>query len=465
MTTFDDLPRCAVNLIKRCARTRRIPGTNRFAQVCRSWRDADGDDQEQLQLLLALEGLPPDTVMFTSQWLAQHGACVTSLHITYDPSTAPLFQQLPLSTAPLAGLARLEVDGPDSLLALAPALPQLVALTHLKASISLVCAEDSDRGATALFSVNGAALQSVPSLEQLCPGLRSVHMTLELPVRAWLPQMVDTRLSQLFPSSLDQLHLTGKSSLASMIMPCASLARLTSLRRLTLDGMSVQDPDLLLQLPALEDLELHYCCWAEGVTSPTLQGWAVEVLHSAPQHMTKIAGLQLSGHGVEDALPELLVAAPRLCKVYMTLSRDEDAARVQQLGALSGLRQLDLFLNSPPMGHPLEAATGLSFLPSFQQLTYLHVAAPAAVVPRSTWAGLLPRLPQLRVLAVGEVLLEGLAPEVTQLSQLQCLYVRCSRRGCELGAGYRWHTDDTPPAVAGSVQQFEGRAVLAMGLA
>jgi hypothetical protein len=178
MTSVGDLPPAAVRLITRAARTRIIPGTNRFARVCRSWRDAglSSDGQEQLQLLLALEGLPADTVAFTSEWMEQHGECVTSLDITYDLKAAGLFQQLPLSTAPLAHLARLELLGPNSLVALVPALPQLMALTHLRAGIALVPMGSSTQSwSPGVFSVKdagGAALPAaaVPRAQEPAPG-------------------------------------------------------------------------------------------------------------------------------------------------------------------------------------------------------------------------------------------------------------------------------------------------------
>jgi hypothetical protein len=56
---------------------------------------------------MACRQLPLDAV--SSWWLAEHWQCVTALNIHYHRDTAPLLQQLPLSTAPLVGLARLEV--------------------------------------------------------------------------------------------------------------------------------------------------------------------------------------------------------------------------------------------------------------------------------------------------------------------------------------------------------------------
>jgi hypothetical protein len=91
---------------------------------------------------------------------------VNVLHITYNPNMVPLLQQLPLSTAPLAGLARLEVEGPDSLVTLAPVLPQLVALTHMRASIDVMQQPGSSH---LVFSSMGVPLEVAPAYSSCAP--------------------------------------------------------------------------------------------------------------------------------------------------------------------------------------------------------------------------------------------------------------------------------------------------------
>jgi hypothetical protein len=421
MTTIDDLPAPAVRLITRYARTRRIPGTNRFAQLCRSWRDAalDSDALEQLQLLLALEGLPADTVTTTSSWLAQHGGCVASLHITYNSGTVALFQQLPLSSAPLVNLARLEVDGPDSLVALAPALPQLVALTHLRASVALMRVEGSAPGdKQGMFSIRGVPLEDPPSLQQLCPGLKSLHLATRCG-KLW----VEAPVAQLLPHLLEQLNVNGSSG---AVVHSAALTPFTSLRSFTLYGGELVDPDLLLAMPGLEEVNL---CQADirGGPQSFIADWLASGLCTAPEHLTKLTGLRI----VPDPVipPSLLTALRGLRELDATLCWPGASACVQQLSGLSCLGHLSL-------GIAGETEGALSALSSVQQLTCLCVSTLGGGVSRSTWAALLPNLTQLRVLGVTkQLLLEGgLAAEVACLTQLQCLYVEDPAAGWDPAA-------------------------------
>jgi hypothetical protein len=419
MTTFDDLPAAAVRLITRAARTRRISGTNRFARICRTWRDAglNNEDQEQLQLLLPLEGLPADSLTSTSEWLSQHGVCVTSLHITYEPETAPLFQQLPLSSAPLVGLARLEVDGPDSLVALAPALPQLVALTHLRAYIGVALPESSLPGSMqGVFSAQGEPLEDVPSLQQLCPGLKSLKLALNNHKRRL--QHVVAPVEELLPDGLEQLHIHRCSTSFDITLPCAALTSLTSLRCLTLDRVNILDPDLLLTMPGLEELQLLLLTGRVQEHSFP-DDWLAAGACTTPQHLTKLTGMSLT-YNIE-ALAPVLAGATHLCKLELLLVDPGAAAWVQQLAVLTGLRQLTLHLAA----RDGDAAAALLTLSSLKQLTCLRLGVCPSKVASSTWAEVLPHLTQLRVLGVteGQLLGGGLSEEVAKLPQLQCLYV------------------------------------------
>jgi hypothetical protein len=422
MTTIDDLPASAVRLITRFARTRRIPGTNRFARVCRSWRGAaiDSADAEQVQLLLALEGLSPDTVTTTRQWLAQHGACVTSLDITYDPETSPLFEQLPLATAPLVGLARLEVDGPDSLVALAPALPQLVALTHLRASIGVVCMDDGPQTeAQGVFAAEGAPLEDPPCLQQLCPGLKSLHLDISCEYTEGL-RWVEAPMEELLPDHLEQLHMHGTPQF--VMVPCAALAPFTLLRRLTLKSMCVGDPDELLAMPGLAEVDMLGTRCYVGGSSQMSATWLREGRCTAKQHLAKLTYMRImyQQHGPPSAAPSLATLSG-LRKLEVCSLGPGAAACVHQLSSLSRLQSLSLDFYATAAS---DAAAVLSAVSSVQQLTPLFVYTSSISVPRSTWAALLPHLPQLRVLGVSKQLLEGgLADEVHLLTQLQCLYV------------------------------------------
>jgi hypothetical protein len=434
MTTLDDLPAAALRLITRFARTRSIPGTNRFAQISRSWHEAGlySDNQEQLQLQLALEGLPADTVTSTTSWISQHGACVTSLNITYNRDTAPLFQQLPLSTAPLVGLVRLEVDGPDSLVALAPVLPQLVALTHLRASIGLVRKDHSyEPVAQGVFSACRSPLQEVPCLRQLCPGLKSLHLDIGLWHRQFIKQRLEVPMEQLLlPTGMEQLHISAH---IWVVLPCVALTSLTPLRRLTLaSGVTLLDPDLLLTMPGLEEVDLCGPACCVGGQSYYVDQWVTSGVCTAPQHLNKLAGFYLAQmDGTPEALSTWLpiYELPNLRKLDVGVVMPGATNWLHQLSGFASLRQLSLHL-----AFDTSDAASLSSLSSVTQLTYLRLST-GRRVPRSTWAAM---LPSLRVLAVGmRRLEEDLVAEVAGATQLQCLYVQ--------GLACDWD-----PAVAGA---------------
>jgi hypothetical protein len=438
MSTLDDLPGVALRLITRSSQTRHIPGTNRFALISRSWREAalGSEDQEQLQLLLPLEGLPEGRVASTSRWLSQHGSCVTYLKITYDPGTAPLLQRLHLSTAPLVRLARLEVDGPDSLVSLAPALPQLVSLTHLKAGIGLSCGGSRQHVAPGVFSARRVPLKAPPSMQQLCPGLKSLSLDIcaEVYHRDW--QRLDAPVAQLLPAGLQQLQLCGASYMEKcrVRIRCAALTSFTTLQRLELLSIGVVGPDLLLDMPVLEHVSLCTSpCWvAAGDQYSSCFTWAASEECTTPQHLTKLTGMLVEERPAR--LPTLIAMATSLGKLELELmlSQPGAAACVQQLSELRGLRNLQLGLMVRAGEDGIAPLLSVS---SLVQLTclclrggYGYSSNPrrySFVVPSSTWAAVLPHLTRLRILGVSEEQLseEGVVAQVAGLPQLQCLYV------------------------------------------
>jgi hypothetical protein len=125
----------------------------------------------------------------------------------------------------------LEVDGPDSLVALAPALPQLVALTHLRASIGLIYPEaNTSSVAQGVFSAKGAPLQAVPCLQQLCPRLRSLQLDIDF--QSHDPEdgggdekRVDAPVAEVLPDKLEQLHITNAGLYSDLAVTCATLMR------------------------------------------------------------------------------------------------------------------------------------------------------------------------------------------------------------------------------------------------
>jgi hypothetical protein len=403
----------------------------------------DSEDQEQLQLLLPLEGLHADTLAAASEWLSRHGKCVTFLDVTYDPATAALFQQLPLSTAPWVGLVRLEVDGPDSLVALAPALPQLVALTHLRAAISVDAIDTSTEDvAPGVFSAGGEALEDPPWLQQLCPGLKSLHLDMACTIiidrdsledgSYWGPSWVEAPVAELLPDNLELLHLTSSSAVDTKVgVFCPTLTPFTSLRRLTLNSMTVEEPDELLLMPALEEVQLlaGVGIWVQDGGLKFIESWLTqEGLCTALEHSTKLTGAYfVRGALLDEPLMSepLLTALPGLRKLGVAWLGLGAAAGVQQLSALEGLQHLSLAaIRFPGFEAADDAEAVLSALSSLQQLTYLRLNGQTGV-PRSTWEELLSNLPQLRVLGVSkeQLLQGGLVEEIIQLPQLQCLYV------------------------------------------
>jgi hypothetical protein len=443
MSTFDVLPAPAVRLITRLARSRRIAGTNRYALITRAWRDAAKDDpaEEQLDLLLPLpaasppdgEGLLPAAITRAFKWLEVYGGTVVTLQVTYDTSAAWAFQQLPVATAPFTSLARLEVDGPDSLVDVAPALPHLVRLTRLRASISLLRTKTSSGLLVqTVFGLRGAPLLELPSLQGSCPCLKSLHLGLLCTQHItsvdsyWLPQC-DARLRDLLPDNLEQLHLEAHSQ-TFIGLPCASLTSLGYMQTLTLSGMNTDNLNLLLEMPGLQQLHMGWAgCQADGGTG-FLNGWMSKGLCTVPDHLTKLTGARLISDPVsaEPLLPYLT----NVQQLTVILGRADGVPLLRQVTTTSSLRHLQLKIMSAQRG----PAALVSALGSMQQLTCLTVDAGVdnfipcgpwhAEEVRCSWAQALQQLTQLRVLAVPlELLQAGMAAELTSLVLLQCLYV------------------------------------------
>jgi hypothetical protein len=231
-----------------------------------------------------------------------------------------------------------------------------------------------------------------------------------------------------------QLHIHHSKPSQGISLNSAALTSLTTLRRLSLVEVFV-DPDPLFHMPALEQLDLRRVdCSVAGERSSIPQ-WLAAGVCTAPQQQTKLTGISAwhigFGYG---AIQPLMSAAPGLCKLELTLGdpEDDDAAGVQQLSSLGCLRHLDLDLSPGVVVNASDVddvTAVVSALSSVQQLTYLRLGMWKTGVQPSMWAELLPCLTQLRVLVVKkeELLVEGgLAEELPQLAQLQCLYVECA---------------------------------------
>jgi hypothetical protein len=265
-----DLPGPVVRSIVSRARGRLIPGTNRFAAVCRSWRDetSSGNDEEGLQPLLCVHQVQPGDLEACLAWLQQHGGCVTSLSVTgpdrsYWPDEGlhglcwPFFSRLLVApTAFGPHLTRLELQGKDTLLPLAPHLQQLPALQHLGASTTMKYMFKK-KGFFCRNADRGKRAARLPDLEQLCPQLVSLHLTVhnQLCDNGSRYYAVDARLSDLLPVGLQRLHLAGDWACIRE-MDCARLTHLTALDHLTLQGVIMTHQEHLAGMSRLQKLEL-----------------------------------------------------------------------------------------------------------------------------------------------------------------------------------------------------------------
>lgn len=108
MTTTNDLPQAAVVRITQLARHRVIAGTNKYARVCRQWRDASiSEDLEPLQLFMDLRhtaGLSNRV----SSWMVVHGQQVEVLVVEADTACR---RRLEWCNKPLDEVIRLEAAG------------------------------------------------------------------------------------------------------------------------------------------------------------------------------------------------------------------------------------------------------------------------------------------------------------------------------------------------------------------
>jgi hypothetical protein len=253
MRRLHDLPGPAITSIIQRARARRIPGTNKFAQVCQSWRDAStyAGDNEQLQLLLDLDNLQGDDLESALAWLRQHGSCVTGLYVSgiATPCWSVMVQLLATPHTWSSTLTMLELDGRDTLVPLAPHLHQLPSLRHLTASMSCGAAEPHGQ------MMWGSEMDQAnpPDLRQQCPQLVSLDLELKRYTRTLdVAGHLDACLFSLLPVGLQQLHLRA----ASMRVDAAHLTQLTALGLLTLEAWAVEHALELMGMSRLQQLEL-----------------------------------------------------------------------------------------------------------------------------------------------------------------------------------------------------------------
>jgi hypothetical protein len=256
---ISDLPLPALKLIIRLACGRLIAGSNKYASVCRQWRDADSNDQlEPLQLFVDLRHMPEAEVARALSWMAAHGQQVDVLVFGGSRwQELPPLDLLTKAVHSLTSLTWLEVQQRHSLVLLAPVLDQLPQLQHLAAAVDV--GEDpegtrwnddnldrnEDEPNVVMFQDDQReAWWEPPYLGQLCPQLTSLHLRLDIPGSFVLMDYQD-QLGGLLPRTLKQLTLSTPYAShhghgEEVMIDAMDLLDLTVLEQLTLDGIQVR---------------------------------------------------------------------------------------------------------------------------------------------------------------------------------------------------------------------------------
>lgn len=296
-----------IDIIKR-VRGRPIPGTNRYARVCRQWRDANSNlgALEFLRLQLDLDEATDAQIAGASSWMALYGQHVKDLVVTGSLHQAATLDWLLQPAPTLTRLQRLEVHQKHSLALLAPVLGQLPELQHLAAHVGFTWWLSGSKqlagkvafGAPFFANQHDLPWEDLPNLQQLCP--RLVNLELTLYADQWDFEMVHEQLSCLLPAGLHQLAIKGWSS--KTMLQASSLMHLSALRGLKLDRVDVAAEGaaaLVQHLVAMPQLEVslhpgnhgqaNVTEWlASKVTSYTNHGLAWVHLLAFP-HLTCLA--------------------------------------------------------------------------------------------------------------------------------------------------------------------------------
>jgi hypothetical protein len=458
-----ELPQIAVDSILRRARGRIIAGINKYARVCRQWRDAGGDP-ESLQLLADMTHLPWQDLEEATKWLSIHGQHVDTLVIDDGRSGNTEPAEWCASAAPtLVRLRRLEVSEANSLEQLVPVLQHLPQLQHLAVSLdmshrdyvyihpkSAQPKEASPRpGAIGKLMVSAEHPEGwVPDMQELCPQLTSLHLT----VAAYGPSMkMPSSVSQLFSPRLQQLTLADWfGGHYEPVVYAASLAHLSALQQLTLDGVvlgmegpqaggqadgaaaGAQGLEALQNLAALQQLRVyhpHRKLVADAALVPLaskLVDYEESVTDQDPGALTSylhLTRLVLTGQ-VPVGTAEALAALTGLQELGLHgLVTTSTAGVVQQVAGMAQLCSLQLVgsgMSPVVVGPCLAQCTQLTSL-------VLLVEGPGDPDAASDLASTLQQLTGLRSLAVHEQLVGceqgGWLEPLTQLTSL-CVTLR-----------------------------------------
>jgi hypothetical protein len=358
MAPSKDLPSAVVEHITALARGRCIPGSNRYAGVCRQWHEAgESSDEAQplLQLYLDQRWVFPQDISQLSSWMSMHGYQVGTLVIEASLARAKQLKWFPGTATALCNLTRLEVAQRDSLALLAPVLGHLPQLQHLAAHVGLTVRPwiPSGKGlsfkvlASYTFSVGTSCWEEVPDMQELCPQLQQLQLTLE-PDRDDIGVDGD-QLLQLLPLGLQQLTLINKGCerARSIWLQSINLEDHTALQRVALhdvaEGSSTDYTMYLLGLQQRTQLQLRLSVSTNDQSA---------LLEPAPQ---------LTDYQV-PSITDMQQLQNALQLTRLVFTRGLAGASVDALAVLTGLRELDLGLCGSNLAAAVEQAAGMPAL-------------------------------------------------------------------------------------------------------
>jgi hypothetical protein len=423
MASFAELPPNAVRRISQLARGRLIEGCNKYARVCKQWRDADfasSSEEEPLQLFMDLQHMSDAEVSTFSTWMSLHGHQVGALVIEANHAPVQHYGQLLASAAALRSITRLEVSHNDSLALLAPVLGQLPQLQCLAAGVNLMQTEvvvnvglnGQLDGELCMLSVAEEHWQELPNMQQLCPGLQDLRLTIYVCNSQGFDHSIDPRLPELLPCQLQKLALLNGLCLDHTEEPGpgvwlhpSSLVHLDALQQLTLHNIQLADGDLGQHLLGLQELRGHW----PGMSCYVL----MEPLF---QNLVEL--------GCWD--DDLVRAMPKLKRLTRLVLTDTEYGEVDELAGLPCLQELCVVCGWRSLG----VYATLANLRSLQLHGRIHVA------PSLNLAQCLAQYTQLSSLQLspvhtssqhGEELRQGLQ----QLTGLRSLVVPAGWLACD----------------------------------
>jgi hypothetical protein len=324
-------------------------------------------------------------------YLSVHGQHVSVLAVKGSQDLPQRLRRV-LAVAPaLTHLKRLEVEQEHSLMLLAPVLGQLPHLQHLAAHVSIGCPPQAAAGVMgrktgAFLDAKGVAVHQVPDMQQLCPSLKHLRLTLDTDGKV---VGADARLKRLLPSHLQHLVLVAPAGGYCVHVDHATWGHLT----------------------ALQQLDVHAVVLVKHGEGAVGQPW-----ESLQQLRVRGVGLPLA-----DNRNSVLQLAPKVTECHLRPRNGSLAG----LGQLVNLKQLAIdWGDSMPAG----MADALAALTGLQHLSLTGQGLPAAV---QLAAG----VPTLRHLQLGSmsgqaVHVPALIDSLGQCTQLTSLALLDSRYKC-----------------------------------